>query len=46
MSEQICRSARIPDVDVADRVLDDRVHTSLYTDAALFEAEKIGRAHV
>ena len=33
------RGAKAPAVDVSDLVLDDRVHSSLYSNPALFEAE-------
>lgn len=35
----VCRSKRAPEVDISNRVMEDRVHTSVYSDPALFEAE-------
>lgn len=36
---EVCRNKRVPEVDVTDLVHEDKVHTSLYSDPALFEAE-------
>ncbi|MBP2292748.1 aromatic ring-hydroxylating oxygenase subunit alpha [Azospirillum rugosum] len=34
-----CLTTRAPEVDIADLVQDDKVHSSLYSDPAIFEAE-------
>lgn len=34
-----CRNAGVPEVDVTDLVLEDKVHSSLYSNPALFDAE-------
>lgn len=39
MNKPVCRNTRVPTVDVTDLVHEDKVHTSLYSDPALFESE-------
>lgn len=39
MIKPVCRSKRTPQVDIGDLVLEDKVHTSIYSDPDLFEAE-------
>lgn len=37
--DKVCRSKKPAEVDVSDLVLEDKVHTSIYSDPALFESE-------